>query len=111
MQITASLVNELRQKTGVGMMQCKKALTETDGDIAPTRLPRKAVSTSWKLLTRLLLSNSLAKPNRFPTTKTSWLSLTSPSRLWKRRLSLPSMISRTLSSMASRSTTVSRTSS
>ena len=26
MQITASLVNELRQKTGVGMMQCKKAL-------------------------------------------------------------------------------------
>ena len=33
MQITASLVNELRQKTGVGMMQCKKALTETDGDM------------------------------------------------------------------------------
>ncbi|MCQ2053833.1 MAG: translation elongation factor Ts [Fibrobacter sp.] len=33
MQITASLVNELRQKTGVGMMQCKKALVETDGDI------------------------------------------------------------------------------
>ncbi|MCQ2102556.1 MAG: translation elongation factor Ts [Fibrobacter sp.] len=31
--ITASLVNELRQKTGVGMMQCKKALTETDGDL------------------------------------------------------------------------------
>ncbi|MCF0216872.1 MAG: translation elongation factor Ts [Fibrobacteraceae bacterium] len=31
--ITASLVNELRQKTGVGMMQCKKALTETDGDM------------------------------------------------------------------------------
>ena len=29
----ASLVNELRQKTGVGMMQCKKALTETDGDM------------------------------------------------------------------------------
>lgn len=33
MQITASLVNELRQKTGVGMMQCKKALTETNGDM------------------------------------------------------------------------------
>lgn len=33
MQITASMVNELRQKTGVGMMQCKKALTETDGDM------------------------------------------------------------------------------
>lgn len=33
MQITASLVNELRQKTGAGMMDCKKALVESDGDI------------------------------------------------------------------------------
>jgi elongation factor Ts len=33
MQITASLVNELRQKTGAGMMDCKKALVEADGDI------------------------------------------------------------------------------
>ena len=32
MQITASQVNELRQKTGAGMMDCKKALTEADGD-------------------------------------------------------------------------------
>jgi elongation factor Ts len=31
--ITAALVNELRQKTGLGMMQCKKALTEADGDL------------------------------------------------------------------------------
>lgn len=32
MAITASQVNELRQKTGAGMMDCKKALTEADGD-------------------------------------------------------------------------------
>ena len=32
-QITAKLVKELRESTGVGMMDCKKALTETDGDI------------------------------------------------------------------------------
>lgn len=32
-QITLELVQELRQKTGIGMMDCKKALTETDGDI------------------------------------------------------------------------------
>jgi elongation factor Ts len=32
MQITASQVNELRQKTGAGMMDCKKALTEANGD-------------------------------------------------------------------------------
>jgi elongation factor Ts len=31
--ITAALVKDLREKTGAGMMDCKKALTETDGDI------------------------------------------------------------------------------
>jgi len=33
MTITASLVKELREKTGVGMMECKKALIETEGNI------------------------------------------------------------------------------
>ncbi len=33
MAISAKLVKELREKTGAGMMDCKKALTETDGDI------------------------------------------------------------------------------
>jgi elongation factor Ts len=32
MAITASQVNELRQKTGAGMMDCKRALTEADGN-------------------------------------------------------------------------------
>ena len=32
-QITASLVKQLRDKTGAGMMDCKKALTETDGEL------------------------------------------------------------------------------
>ena len=32
-QITAALVKELRDKTSAGMMDCKKALTETDGDL------------------------------------------------------------------------------
>ncbi|WP_417515195.1 translation elongation factor Ts [Minwuia sp.] len=32
-QITAGLVKELREKTGGGMMDCKKALQETDGDL------------------------------------------------------------------------------
>src|ERR1700759_1530901 len=31
-QISASDVNKLRQQTGAGMMDCKKALTETNGD-------------------------------------------------------------------------------
>src|SRR3546814_5310512 len=32
-EITASLVKELRERTGAGMMECKKALTETGGDV------------------------------------------------------------------------------
>ena len=31
--VTAALVKELREKTGAGMMECKKVLTETDGDL------------------------------------------------------------------------------
>ncbi len=33
MDITASMVKELRERSGVGMMECKKALTENGGDI------------------------------------------------------------------------------
>ena len=33
--ITAALVKDLRDKTGAGMMDCKRALTETDGQIEP----------------------------------------------------------------------------
>jgi len=41
--ITASLVKELRERTGSGMMECKKALVETDGDIdAAAELMRKS---------------------------------------------------------------------
>jgi translation elongation factor EF-Ts len=32
-EITAALVKELRERTGEGMMDCKKALTKADGDI------------------------------------------------------------------------------
>jgi len=32
MKITAQQVNELRKATGAGMMDCKKALVETNGD-------------------------------------------------------------------------------
>lgn len=33
MAVTASMVKELREMTGVGMLDCKKALTETNGDM------------------------------------------------------------------------------
>ena len=34
MNITAAMVKELRETTGAGMMDCKKALTHTEGDMA-----------------------------------------------------------------------------
>jgi len=43
MAITAALVKELRERTGSGMMECKKALVEVDGDIdAAIELMRKS---------------------------------------------------------------------
>ncbi|MFN3365582.1 MAG: translation elongation factor Ts, partial [Exiguobacterium mexicanum] len=33
MAVTAAMVKELREKTGAGMLDCKKALTETNGDM------------------------------------------------------------------------------
>ena len=33
MEITAAMVKQLRDSTGVGMMDCKKALAETNGDM------------------------------------------------------------------------------
>ena len=37
MAITAAQVMELRKKTDAGMMECKKVLTETDGDMEKDR--------------------------------------------------------------------------
>ena len=34
MQISASMVKDLRERTGLGMMECKAALTETAGDMS-----------------------------------------------------------------------------
>ncbi len=48
--ITAGLVKELREKSGAGMMDCKKALTETDGDLnaAVDWLRTKGLATASK---------------------------------------------------------------
>ena len=42
MSVTAEAVRQLRERTGAGMMECKKALVETDGDLdAAAELMRK----------------------------------------------------------------------
>ena len=49
-EITAALVKELREKTGAGMMDCKKALAETNGDLegAVDWLRKKGLSKAAK---------------------------------------------------------------
>ena len=54
-EITASLVKELREKTGAGMMECKKALTETNGNLeeAIDWLRKKGLSVAAKKAGRI----------------------------------------------------------
>ena len=55
MAFTAADVKALREKTGVGMMECKKALTETDGDMekAIDILREKGLAAAAKKATRI----------------------------------------------------------
>src|SRR3990167_6538723 len=55
MSITASMVKELRQRTGAGMMECKKALTETKGDLdkAVDELRKRGAATADKKASRV----------------------------------------------------------
>lgn len=54
--INASLVKELREKTGAGMMDCKKALTECGGDLnaAADWLREKGIAKAAKKQLELL---------------------------------------------------------
>ena len=56
MNISASMVKDLRDKTGAGMMDCKKALVETNGDIdaAIDYLREKGISKAAKKAELLL---------------------------------------------------------
>ncbi|MDQ0206317.1 translation elongation factor Ts [Alkalicoccobacillus murimartini] len=55
MAVTASMVKELREKTGAGMMDCKKALTETGGDMekAIDFLREKGIASAAKKADRV----------------------------------------------------------
>ena len=55
MAVTAQMVKELREKTGAGMMDCKKALVETDGNLeaAIDFLREKGLSSAAKKADRI----------------------------------------------------------
>ena len=59
--ITAKLVKELRDKTGAGMMDCKKALNETDGNVdkAIEWLRKKGIASAEKKSGRLAAEGSI----------------------------------------------------
>jgi elongation factor Ts len=62
MTISASMVKELREKTGVGMMECKTALTETNGDFekAIVYLRERGLASAAKKAGRVASDGSVA---------------------------------------------------
>lgn len=62
MAITAQMVKELRDKTGAGMMDCKKALTECDGDMekAVEALRQKGIASAEKKMGRIAAEGLVA---------------------------------------------------
>ncbi len=62
MAITASLVKELRDRSGAGMMECKKALVATDGDIeaAAEHLRKQGLASADKKSGRVAAEGIIA---------------------------------------------------
>src|SRR3954454_25002642 len=62
MEITANLVKELREKTGAGMMDCKKALSEAAGDFekAIENLRKKGIASASKKAGRATKEGSVS---------------------------------------------------
>lgn len=68
MAITAAMVKDLREKTGAGMMDCKKALTAVDGDVAKAidylrekgiaKAEKKLAASPQRALLRLMLART-----------------------------------------------------
>src|SRR5580700_9316436 len=55
MEITATLVKQLRERTGAGMMECKSALVESKGDLAEGEvvLRKRGIASAHKKASRV----------------------------------------------------------
>ncbi len=62
MAVTASMVKELRERTGAGMMECKKALVETNGDMdaAIEHLRKSGLAQADKKASRIAADGRIA---------------------------------------------------
>jgi len=67
MEISAQLVKQLRERTGAGMMECKKALVEAKGDLgeAEVVLRKAGIASAAKKSTRLWDANAVQKVDDF----------------------------------------------
>lgn len=72
MEITAKMVSDLRARTGAGMMECKKALVEAQGneETAIEILRKKGVATAAKKAAARP-NRALSKPIYTPTTRSA----------------------------------------
>ena len=70
MFVTAGMVKNLRQRTNAGMMECKKALVESKGDIekAAELLRKKGAASAEKKAGRIAVDGKIAQ-------KISWLQM------------------------------------
>ena len=111
--ITASMVKELRERTGLGMMDCKKALAEADGDMdkaiedlrkaSGLKAAKKAsrVAAEGVVLTKVsedgnygVILEVNSETDLWPATTASWASLTRPlSRPMPTRMPMDSAMS------------------
>ena len=68
--ISADLVKQLRDLTGAGMMECKRALQETDGDIeaARTLLRERGIAQAGKRADRATSEGMVGLPAGRPAT-------------------------------------------
>ena len=88
MSITAAMVKDLREKTAAGMMDCKKALTECDGDMekAVDWLRQKGLSKAAKKAGRAtsegLVGFELAADGKSPRANTLTPKRCSPLLSW-----------------------------
>jgi len=78
-EITAALVKDLREKTGAGMMDCKKALTEVAGDVeaAIDWLRKKGLAAAAKKSGRIA-AEGLVGVASMPARPRSWRSTPRP---------------------------------
>ena len=78
--ISAELVKELRERTGAGFMDCKRALVESDGDLekATLVLREKGLAATWTARSRTSFWNSSVRATKSVSQLTSMSTPTRP---------------------------------